>query len=78
MQASPPTSSVRTAGSSRGIVASSVGTQQKTVTPVSARKSPSSAPIRRESFGPTTSVAPAANVGQISSIEKSNEIVMPW
>ncbi|EST18532.1 hypothetical protein M878_45260 [Streptomyces roseochromogenus subsp. oscitans DS 12.976] len=29
-------------------------------------------------MGPATRVAPAAQVGQISSIEKSKEMVMPW
>ena len=65
-------------GSSRGIVASRVGTQYRTVTPAVSRKSASSAPRRRESVGPATRVAPTDHVGQISSIEKSNAIVMPW
>ena len=77
-QASPPTIRLRTRGRSRRIVASRVGTQYRTVTAVSSRKSASSAPRRRESVGPAISVAPAANVGQISSMEKSKEIVMPW
>jgi hypothetical protein len=60
------------------MVASSVGTQYNTVTPVCSKKSASSAPRRRESVDPTTRVAPTDQVGQISSIEKSKEIVIPW
>lgn len=66
------------AGRSRGSVASSVGTQYRTVIERSSRKSASSAPNRRESFGPATRVAPTAQVGQISSMEKSKEMVIPW
>jgi hypothetical protein len=45
---------------------------------LSSRKSASPDPTRRPSVGPATSVAPTAQVGQISSMEKSNAIVMPW
>ena len=65
-------------GSSRGMVASRVGTQYRTVIRASSRKSASSAPSRRESVGPATRVAPTAQVGQISSMEKSKAMVMPW
>ena len=65
-------------GMVRSIVESTVGTQYNTVTLWSSRNSVSPSPTRRPSFGPAMSVAPTAQVGQTSSIAKSNEIVMPW
>ncbi len=77
-QASPPTSSRRSLGRSRSMVASSVGQQAMQVTSRRSRKSASSSPISTTPVRPGTSVAPAISGTQISSTEKSNAMVMPW
>ena len=60
------------------MVASKVGQQAITVTSRSRRKSASSSPISGSPGRAGTSVAPATSGTQISSIEKSKAMVMPW
>ena len=76
-QGSPPTLMRRTVGKASSSVASSVGTMCRTLTRCEVRNELRSEPTRLPSLGLATSAAPDAQVGQISSTEKSNEIGIP-
>ena len=77
-QASPPTSRMRSSGRSCSMVASSVGQQAMHGDAVLAQEvGELVAEQARCPAAPGTSVAPAISGTQISSIEKSNAMVMP-
>ena len=76
--ASPPRISRRRLGMSSSNIDSSVGTQDRTVTPAAANDDGSSGPAWAMAGVAGTSVAPLAHAIQISSSEASKATENPW